>query len=186
MILHRKELYSLAVAIVNESYLKQLSSKKMRNYSLILSFLLALSALPASDSSVAHERISQKRFEKPGSEMQSTPRRTPFALRHEVKPPAAKQWTCLPKDVQADEVVSYTRGGKQNVTVGTKLVEIKARCRRGKLLDAKNREIRFFRTACWGNPPADYQEIRQQESDELAKLKKRYTVIVFGCDPRIQ
>lgn len=158
----------------------------MRNYSLLPGFLLALSALLASGSGLAHERNAHKRFEKLGSETQSAPGRTLSAHRHRVKPPAAKQWTCLSKDVRADEVVSSGRGEKQNLTVGKKLAEIKARCRRGKLVDAKNREIRFFRTACWGNPPEDYQEIRQHESDELAKLKKRYTVIVFGCDPRIQ
>ncbi|HVS83494.1 MAG TPA: hypothetical protein VHE60_17325 [Pyrinomonadaceae bacterium] len=67
-----------------------------------------------------------------------------------------------------------------------KLAEMKARCRRGKLVDARGREIRFFRVSCWGNPPTDYQEIRQRENEELAKLKKRYAVIVFTCNPMIQ
>ena len=157
----------------------------MRNYSLIPSLLLALSALPASGSGVAHTRIAHERLTL-GGQRHSTPRSTLRAHRHGVKPLNARQWTCLPQDVLADEVVSYARDKKQNVTVGKKLAELKARCRKGKLVDVKNREIRFLRTACWGNPPEDYQEIRQQESNELAKLKKSYTVIVFGCDPRIQ
>ena len=52
--------------------------------------------------------------------------------------------------------------------------------------DGKGREIRFFRPACFGNPPADYEEIRQKESEELARLQKDYNVIILECDPRIQ
>jgi len=101
-------------------------------------------------------------------------------------PSPSKSLGCLPKDVRADEAVSYGNNGKSILTVEKKLSEMKAGCRRGKLVDAKGREIRFFRVSCWGNPPEDYQEIRQREDEELAKLKKRYTVIVFGCNPMIQ
>jgi hypothetical protein len=97
-----------------------------------------------------------------------------------------KNLDCLPKDVRADEAVSYGIKGRSVLTVEKKLAEMKARCRRGKLVDARGREIRFFRSSCWGNPPADYQEIQQRENEELAKLKKAYTVIVFGCNPMIQ
>ncbi len=96
-----------------------------------------------------------------------------------------KKLDCLPKNVQLDEVVSYGRTADGNVTVEKKLREIKARCRHGKLVDKKKKEIRFFRGSCWGNPPPDYLEIEQREHAELQKLKKRYTVIVFGCNPRI-
>ena len=97
-----------------------------------------------------------------------------------------KSLSCLPKDVRADETVSYGPKGKSILTVEKKLAEMKARCRRGKLVDARGREIRFFRVSCWGNPPEDYQEIQKRENEELAKLKKRYAVIVFGCSPMIQ
>jgi len=97
-----------------------------------------------------------------------------------------KQYACLPKDVHADEAVSYGFKGRPAVTVQTKLVEMKARCRKGRLVDSKGREIRFFHLSCWGNPPENYQEIRRRETAELAKLKKRYTVIEFGCNPMIQ
>ena len=97
-----------------------------------------------------------------------------------------EKFSCLPKDVRADDVVSYGLKGRQKVTVERKLTELKARCRSGKLVDARGREIRFFRISCWGNPPADYLEIQERQNKELAELKKRYTVIVFGCNPMIQ
>jgi hypothetical protein len=98
----------------------------------------------------------------------------------------SKSFTCLPKDVQPGEVVSYRPNGTRNVTVEKKLVELKARCRDGKLVDAKRREIRFFHPSCWGNPPPDYLEVRERENEELAKLRKRYIVVVFACNPFIQ
>ena len=102
------------------------------------------------------------------------------------QPVSSKQLNCLPKDVHDEDVVSYSVKGKPQSTVSSKLSELKARCRKAKLVDAKGREIRFFRTSCWGNPPADYQEIRARERLELNKLKRRYTVIVFSCNPMIQ
>jgi len=99
-------------------------------------------------------------------------------------PPKSK-FSCLPKDVQLDEVVTYGKGAKGNVTVEKRLLEMKAQCRNGKLVDAKRREIRFFRPSCWGNPPPDYLEIQQRENTELEKLKRTHTVIVFGCNRMI-
>jgi len=92
------------------------------------------------------------------------------------------KFDCLPKDVRSDEVLAYGKTSRGKVTVEKKLVEMKAQCRQGKLIDAKRREIRFFRPSCWGNPPADYLEIQQRENNELQKLKATYTVIVFGCN----
>ena len=97
----------------------------------------------------------------------------------------SKNFSCLPQDVRADEVVSYDGEGKSILTVKKKLIELRARCRRGKLVDAKGREIRFFRISCWGNPPEDYLEIQKREGEALAELKKDYSVIVFGCNPII-
>lgn len=98
----------------------------------------------------------------------------------------ATRMNCLPPEIKADEVISYGMNGRSNITVEKKLAQLKARCRNGKLVDAKGREIRFFRPSCWGNPPADYAEIQQRENEDLEKLRKRYTVIVFGCNPMIQ
>jgi hypothetical protein len=100
--------------------------------------------------------------------------------------PTSQQFTCLPKDVRGDEIVSYGPKGTQKVTVENKLTELKARCKKGKLVDAKGREIRFFRLSCWGNPPPDYLEIQRRENKELTELRKRYTVIVFSCSPMTQ
>jgi hypothetical protein len=95
-----------------------------------------------------------------------------------------KQYTCLPKDVRANDPISRGSKGKP-VKVSDKLSEIKARCQKGRLVDAKGREIRFFRGSCWGNPPEDYLEIRAREGRELEKLKSQYTVIEFRCGPMI-
>jgi hypothetical protein len=102
----------------------------------------------------------------------------------ESSPPAPK-FTCLPKGVRLDEVVAIERGDRPGITVERELINMKARCRNGRLVDAKRREIRFFRVSCWGNPPENYLEIQQRESKELARLKRRYRVIVFGCNRMI-
>ena len=98
----------------------------------------------------------------------------------------ALKFACLPKEVEPDEVLVNGRGGKKDITVAGKLRAINARCRNGKLVDSRRREIRFFRPSCWGNPPPDHLEIQQRENNELAKLKRRYNVIVFTCNPMMQ
>ena len=95
---------------------------------------------------------------------------------------------CLPPGIHATDIVSAQWIKPSNVvkriTVEQKLIEIKARCKKGKLVDASGKEIYLFRlTGCWGNPPADYQEILQRQNDELEKLRKRYTVIEMTCNP---
>ena len=100
----------------------------------------------------------------------------------------AMRFDCLPEGYRSTDVVSYrhkSKGGEGNLTIEDKLVELKAHCREGKLVDGKGREIRFFRIACFGNPPSDYEELRQKELEELEKLQKQYCVIVMECDPRI-
>ena len=100
----------------------------------------------------------------------------------------AIRFDCLPKGYRSTDVVSYrhkSKGGEGNLTIEDKLVELKAHCREGKLVDGKGREIRFFKIACFGNPPSDYEELRQKELEELEKLQKQYCVIVMECDPRI-
>jgi hypothetical protein len=92
----------------------------------------------------------------------------------------------LSKDVSFKEVVADGGSGKADVNLEKTLVTMNAKCRKGKLVDSKRREIRFFRPQCWGNPPADYRIIRKRENEELEKLKRRHTVIVFKCNPMIQ
>jgi hypothetical protein len=102
--------------------------------------------------------------------------------------PASNTSSCLPKDIKPADVVSAQmktpgREGRK-VTVEEKLKEMKARCKRGKLVDATGKEIRFYRlTGCWGNPPADYQEILNRQNSELESLRKRYRVIEMTCNP---
>src|ERR1700730_828811 len=92
---------------------------------------------------------------------------------------AANNSPCLPKGVANADIVSAPVGkpGRNvagQVTVERKLREIKARCRKGKLVDASGRQIYFYRLqGCWGNPPADYGEILSQQKSELEKLRKR-------------
>ena len=97
--------------------------------------------------------------------------------------------SCLPDGIQAADVVSTGTakpgfGGKVvTVTVAQKLRELRARCRRGKLVDARGTEIRFYQLiGCWGNPPDDYQEQLERQAKELEKLRKRYRVIEMTCD----
>ena len=94
---------------------------------------------------------------------------------------------CMPPGIQATDIVSSQAakpGGKVvTVTVAQKLKALGARCRKGKLVDAKGTEIRFYQLiGCWGNPPDDYQEQLERQAKELAKLRKRYRVIEMTCD----
>jgi len=111
-----------------------------------------------------------------------------------VRPQSAKKglnanqarFPCLQPPIKPDDVVTFGRGGtSKKVTVKDKLIELKATCRKGNLVDGKRRGIRFFQTECWGNPPADYLEVLRKQREEIAQLKKKYTVIEMTCDPRV-
>ena len=95
--------------------------------------------------------------------------------------------SCLPAEIKPADVVSTRTTGNKGkvitVTVSEKLTELKARCRKQKLVDGKGREIRFYQLiGCWGNPPDDYQQQLEHQAKELAKLRKRYRVIEMTCD----
>ena len=106
-----------------------------------------------------------------------------------LAPAQSRFLACLPADVKADEVastqtVASKSGGEEvkKITVKQKLIEAKARCKDGKLVDAAGKEIRFYRLAgCWGNPPADYQEILDGQRAQIEELKKQYRVIEIEC-----
>ena len=98
----------------------------------------------------------------------------------------AAQFECLPDDVTLKDVVTYSLKAEKNVTVRDKLIELKAKCENGKLVDDHHKEIRFFRLQCWGNPPADYEERQARQQEELEKLEEKYTVVVMGCNPRLE
>ena len=105
--------------------------------------------------------------------------------------PAKNSWPCLQNNIKPEDVVSaalskpgMSHRNETKVTVDQTLQRLKAHCRKRKLVDANGREIYFYRLAgCWGNPPADYQEILQRQSEELQKLKKHYHVIEMTCNP---
>lgn len=97
--------------------------------------------------------------------------------------------SCLPKDIKQDDVVSVSlikpgRAATGKITVEQKLKELKAGCRKGKLVDASGKQIYFFHLqGCWGNPPEGYQEVLSQQARELRKLRRRYRVIEMTCNP---
>lgn len=95
---------------------------------------------------------------------------------------------CLPADVAADEVIAVEQSGqnkiRKEVTVKSKLSQIGARCRGKRLVDARGKQIHFYRlTGCWGNPPENYQEILDNQQRELTRLRRRYRVVEISCNP---
>ena len=95
---------------------------------------------------------------------------------------------CLPPGINLDSNVANepSEPDKQlqakGVTVKAKLSHLKARCKRGKLLDSKGRQIRVYTLiGCWGNPPDNYLELLENQDREIQRLKKRYTVIQIPC-----
>ncbi len=105
-------------------------------------------------------------------------------------PCMAQTYRCLSSDVKETDIVEVrtltSKAGKdytEKITVKDKLNKMRSRCAKGKLVDGKRREIRFyFLQGCWGNPPADYLEIEKRQRRDIEQLKKRYTVIEMACD----
>jgi hypothetical protein len=103
--------------------------------------------------------------------------------------PGKPRWQeCLPADVSADEVIGVEQTDKnqtkKEITVKSKLSQLGARCRGKRLVDARGRQIQFYRlTGCWGNPPENYQEIMDNQQRELAQLRKRFRVVEISCNP---
>jgi hypothetical protein len=91
----------------------------------------------------------------------------------------------LPADVQLDTVTECGYGGTNKVTVEDELVRLQARVGDdGKLHDGVGKPITFFHlTGCWGNPPANYQEILDEQKRRLDEQRKTHTVITLTCNP---
>ena len=105
-------------------------------------------------------------------------------------PPEATKYRCLPDEIKPDTAVEAKQikwaGGTRLVkeTVAQRLSTMNARCKAGKLLDRKGKEIRFYNVqGCWGNPPADYLEILEAEKRTLRDLRRKFTVIEITCNP---
>jgi hypothetical protein len=95
---------------------------------------------------------------------------------------------CLPAEIDAAEVISLepSSAGRvaKKITVTTKLNQLGARCRARRLVDAKGKQIHFYRLiGCWGNPPENYQEILDNQRQELEQLRRRYRVVEITCNP---
>jgi hypothetical protein len=91
----------------------------------------------------------------------------------------------LPAEVQLDTVAECGYGGTNMVTIEDELVHVQARVGDdGKLHDAVGKPIAFFHlTGCWGNPPANYQQILDEQKRRLDELRKTHTVITLTCNP---
>jgi len=92
--------------------------------------------------------------------------------------------SCVPAGFGMNEFARSEANQATTQTLGKTIIGLGARCYRGKLVDRKLRQIRLFRDACWGNPPADYLEIIEKQREELVALRKEYLVIEIVCDPR--
>ncbi|MFH7027302.1 MAG: hypothetical protein ACHBN1_18340 [Heteroscytonema crispum UTEX LB 1556] len=70
------------------------------------------------------------------------------------------------------------------MTIRQTLNKLKAYCnQKGKLVDRKGKEISFYDlTGCWGNPPANYQEIFTKQNAKLKKINASYNVIKMTCN----
>ena len=88
----------------------------------------------------------------------------------------------LPADIKPETKVL---SGNEITTAGKKLNELKARFENGKLIDGKDKEIRFFSPLCRGvsQGPEEDEEARKAKEKELADLEKKFTVIILYCDP---
>jgi hypothetical protein len=104
-----------------------------------------------------------------------------------ARSPATEQFVrCVPRGTNLDKAVinepsqAKAQSGKQ--TVRTRLVQLEARCKRGKLVDGKGRQIYLYLLlGCWGNPPPNYLELMKRQDEEISRLKKRFTVIQIPC-----
>ena len=89
---------------------------------------------------------------------------------------------CLPENRKLTDIVS--REQDKIITVADKLQQFQARCENEKIVDSSGKEIRFYElTGCWGNAPANYQEILAQQAAEIETLREQYTLILMTCNP---
>lgn len=79
------------------------------------------------------------------------------------------------------EVNSY-----EITSVEKRLGELNAKYKGDKLVDDKNKEIKFFKPLCRGVSQGFEEDQREYEKsqNELAELKKKYTIITLHCDYR--
>ncbi len=107
-------------------------------------------------------------------------------------PPKQTKFDRLPENItlqtQVMKDVLDSKGkaiSSEVMTVEKRLNELKAKYKKGKLVDGKGREIRFYDSSCGGvsQPLEENQKEQKDKAVGLADLKKKYTVIVLACDP---
>ena len=107
---------------------------------------------------------------------------TPENGKIERLPDGIEPETKVRKDTKNEkgEVVST-----EILTVEQRLKELGAKYKDGKLIDDKNKEIRFFEPLCRGISEGfeEDKKARKEKEKEFAELEKNYTVIVLYCDP---
>ncbi len=117
--------------------------------------------------------------------------------KRKIKKPIIMQFSdvskCLPEGISLETVVSTKDNGFDKISqtrkivvvkVSEKLNELGGKCVSNKLVDKTGNEIKFYNLqGCWGNPPADYLEILEAQTKELADLKKKFTVVELTCNP---
>lgn len=92
--------------------------------------------------------------------------------------------------VVVDGAKSPRAGMSRKISVNQRLIQLKAHCKGGKLVDVNDRQIYLYSMkGCWGNPPADYLDVLKRQEQEIQRLKRKYTVIQISCaqsvDPRM-
>lgn len=125
---------------------------------------------------------------------QACDKKTMEAANNKISPtPQAKvKYDRLPKGITLEtevrkdtlndkgEVVSF-----EVVTAEERLNDLKARYEKNVLVDEKGKEIKFFEPLCRG-VSAGYEQDRADQKakdEELAELKKKFTVIILYCNP---
>lgn len=89
---------------------------------------------------------------------------------------------CLPGNRKLTDIVA--REQDKIITVADKLKQFQARCEKNQIVDSSGKEIRFYQlTGCWGNAPANYQEILAKQAAEIETLQEQYTLILMTCNP---
>lgn len=92
--------------------------------------------------------------------------------------------TCLPfgwvlssEFADSPETIPHTNYRRRTITVREKLIQLGARCHEGVIYDRRGKEVRFYRMREWGTPPHNYQELVEQQRNELAELERHFTVV---------
>ncbi len=100
-------------------------------------------------------------------------------------------YPCLPKGITLDTVVSATLAAtpqqSKKVYVKDKLKQLNARCSKKKLVDDEKRQIKFYLLkGCSGiaySPNDPHWKKLKKQDEEIAELRKKFTVITLTCNP---